>query len=126
MIKIPLQCRRHRFNPGSGRLPGEGNGNPVQYSCLGNPSDRSLVGYSPWSHKESDTTEQLNNSKKKTIPQRSKQAKSQIPKCLPHNSSQPLVAKKHFKKHIVPCHLKTLITTFQFSLVSLVIGRPSV
>ena len=26
--------------PGLGRCPGEGNGNPVQYSCLGNPMDR--------------------------------------------------------------------------------------
>ena len=26
-------------NPGSGRSPGEGNGNPLQYSCLGNPMD---------------------------------------------------------------------------------------
>ena len=34
--------------PGSGRSPGEGNGNPLQYSCLGNPMDRSLAGYSPW------------------------------------------------------------------------------
>ena len=25
--------------PGSGRSPGEGNGNPLQYSCLGNPMD---------------------------------------------------------------------------------------
>ena len=25
---------------GSGRAPGEGNGNPLQYSCLGNPMDR--------------------------------------------------------------------------------------
>ena len=25
---------------GSGRYPGEGNGNPLQYSCLGNPIDR--------------------------------------------------------------------------------------
>ena len=24
----------------SGRSPGEGNGNPLQYSCLGNPVDR--------------------------------------------------------------------------------------
>ena len=27
-------------NPGSGRFPGEGNGNPLQYSCLGNPMER--------------------------------------------------------------------------------------
>ena len=26
--------------PGSGRSPGERNGNPLQYSCLGNPMDR--------------------------------------------------------------------------------------
>ena len=25
--------------PGSGRSPGEGNGNPLQHSCLGNPMD---------------------------------------------------------------------------------------
>ena len=35
-----LQCRRHRFDPVSGRLPGEGNGNPLQYSCLENPMGR--------------------------------------------------------------------------------------
>ena len=55
--------------PGSGRSPGEGNGNPLQYSCLENPMDggawwaaeshgrRSLLGCSPWGRKESDTTE---------------------------------------------------------------------
>ena len=26
--------------PGSGRFSGEGNGNPLQYPCLGNPKDR--------------------------------------------------------------------------------------
>ena len=26
--------------PGPGRSPGKGNGNPLQYSCLGNPMDR--------------------------------------------------------------------------------------
>ena len=42
--------------PGSGRSPGEGNGNTLQYSCLEN-GQRSLVGYSPWGCKESDTSE---------------------------------------------------------------------
>ena len=28
------------FIPGWGRAPGEGHGNPLQYSCLGNPMDR--------------------------------------------------------------------------------------
>ena len=35
---------------GLGRSPGEGNGNPLQYSCLENPDgQRCLVGYGPWS-----------------------------------------------------------------------------
>ena len=38
----------------------EGNGDPLQYSCLENPMDGgSLVGWSPWGREESDTTEQL-------------------------------------------------------------------
>ena len=45
--------------PGSGRSPGEGIGNPLQDSCLGNPMQRSLAGYSLGGHKELDTTEGL-------------------------------------------------------------------
>ena len=46
--------------PGSGRFPGEGNGNPLQYSCLENPMDGgACAGYCPWGRKESDTTERL-------------------------------------------------------------------
>ena len=34
------------------RSPGEGNSNPVQYSCLENPhGQKGLVGYNPWGHK---------------------------------------------------------------------------
>ena len=44
--------------PESGRSPGGGLGNPLQYSFLENPHrQRSLVGYSPRGHKESDMTE---------------------------------------------------------------------
>ena len=47
--------------PGLGRFPRGGHGNPLQYSCLENPhGQRSLASYSPWGHKESNTTEQLN------------------------------------------------------------------
>ena len=46
--------------PGSERSPGEGNGNPLQDSCLEiSHGRRSLVGYSPWGRKELDTTERL-------------------------------------------------------------------
>jgi len=43
--------------PESGRSPGGGNGNPLQYSCLGNPTDRGA--WHATVHgiaKESDTT----------------------------------------------------------------------
>ena len=48
--------------PGSGRSPGEGNDNLLQYYCLGNPMDRGAwwaTGHGVT--KGSDTTEQLNN-----------------------------------------------------------------
>ena len=37
--------------PGLGRSPGEGNGNPLQYSCLENPMDRGAWRASPWGRK---------------------------------------------------------------------------
>ena len=59
--KNPLQYRRHKrcgFDPGPGRSPGEGNGNPLKYSCQENSMDREAwQGYSPWGHKKSDMTE---------------------------------------------------------------------
>ena len=53
--------------PGSGRSPGGGNGNPLQDSCLQNPTDkRSLAGLQCMKlEKESDRTWRL-NSKKQT------------------------------------------------------------
>ena len=39
--------------PGSERSPGGGNGNPLQYSCLGEShGQRNLAGYRPWSYTE--------------------------------------------------------------------------
>ena len=40
--------------PGSGRSPGGGYGNPLQYCCPENPKDRG--GYSPWGCKISGMT----------------------------------------------------------------------
>ena len=49
--------------PGLGKSPGKGIGYALQYSCLESPHEqRSLVGYySPWGHKESDTTERIHS-----------------------------------------------------------------
>ena len=44
MVKnVPADAGVMSLIPGSGRSPGEGNGNPLQYFCLGNPMDRG-----PW------------------------------------------------------------------------------
>ena len=40
---------------GLGRSPGEGNGNPLQYSCLENP----MADHCLWGHKESENSEEL-------------------------------------------------------------------
>ena len=46
--------------PGLGRSPGEGNSDPLQYSCLKNSKDREAwQTKGPWDHRESDTTERL-------------------------------------------------------------------
>ena len=45
--------------PGSERSPGEGNGNPLVFLPGESHGQRSLVGYGPWGHKESDSTERL-------------------------------------------------------------------
>ena len=55
---LPAMWETRVQSPGQEDSPGEVNGNPLQYSCLENSMDgRSLVGYSPWGRKESDTTE---------------------------------------------------------------------
>ena len=56
MVKIPPanagDTRATGLMPGWGRSPGGGNGNPLQYSCLENATDRGA-----WGFKELDTTE---------------------------------------------------------------------
>ena len=55
-MNLPANAGDVGLIPGSGRSSGEGNGNPVQYSCLENPTD-SLGGYSPRGRKELDMTQ---------------------------------------------------------------------
>ena len=49
----------HTFSiPGSGRSPGKGNGHTLQYSCLGNPTDRGVWRATVHGVRESEATEQ--------------------------------------------------------------------
>ena len=57
--KSTCQCKRHKDEgliPGSGRSPGRGNGNPLQYFCLEHPMDREVWRATVPSVAESDMT----------------------------------------------------------------------
>ena len=57
------QFRERRFDSWVGKIPWRRKWQPTPVFLSGKPhGQRSLVGYSPWGHKESDTTEQLSNS----------------------------------------------------------------
>ena len=52
VMNLPANAGDIGLVPGSGRSPGEGNGNPLQYSCLENPMDRGAW----WATVHEDTT----------------------------------------------------------------------
>ena len=68
--------------PGSGRSPGEGNGNPLQYSCLENPMDEGAWWATVYSVAKSDTTEPLHS--------------------LTHSKTQPPQQIEHTQVHVGP------------------------
>ena len=63
MVKnLPANARDLGLIPGSGRSPGEENGNPLQYSCLGNPMERGAWQVTVYGvAKVLNTMERLNN-----------------------------------------------------------------
>ena len=59
-LRVCLQCRRPRFYPWVGKNPCRREWQPTPVFLPGKfQGQRSLVGYCPWGHKESDTTEQV-------------------------------------------------------------------
>ena len=55
MVKnLPTNAGDMSSIPGSGRSPRKGNGNPPQYSCLGNPIDREALWAAVYSVTELD------------------------------------------------------------------------
>jgi len=59
---LPANTRDLGLIPGSGRSTGEENGNPLQYSCLGNPMDRGAWQVTVYGvAKELNTMDRLNN-----------------------------------------------------------------
>ena len=65
MGDLALGCGDAGLTPGSGRSPGVGNGNPLQYSCLENPMD--IGAWQIHGVTESDTTEHYPHMEKRGI-----------------------------------------------------------
>ena len=58
---LPANAGDRGLIPGSGRFPGDGNGNPLQCSCLENTMDKRAWWATSMGSQESDTTERLNH-----------------------------------------------------------------
>ena len=58
---LPANAGDMGLIPDLGISPGEGNGNPLQYSCLGNPMDRGAWWATLYVVTKEDMTEQLNS-----------------------------------------------------------------
>ena len=68
MVKNCLQCRRPGFSLWVGRSPWRRAWQPTPVFLPGESyGQRRLVGYSPWGHKEWDTTEQLSTAQHNTF-----------------------------------------------------------
>ena len=65
MNNPPANAGDTGFISGLGRSPEEGNGNPLQYYCLGNPMDRGA--WQATVHKQQNTTEQLSKAEPRYI-----------------------------------------------------------
>ena len=92
-------------NPRLGRSPGEGNGNPLQYPCLGNLMDSGAC--SPWGRKESGTTERL------ILTYFSSVAQSCLIFCDPVNGSTPGLPVHHQFPEFIQAHIHQVGDTMQ-------------
>ena len=88
----PANVRNVTLIPGSGRFPRGGNGNPLQYSCLGNPMDRGTWWATVHGITKSET--QLSDSTTATLiptQRKNKEEKEQSTAITKHNSNTSII-----------------------------------
>ena len=116
-----LQCRRLGFDPWVRKIPWRKEWQPTSVFLSGNSHGwRSLVGYSPWGHKESDTTERLHF----TSLHEPEMSPSTLHEFIhPHNSSRAgitIISTFHMGKlsHVKVKHLERNVdTVFKISIM---------
>ena len=106
MVKNPPAKQDVGSMPGSGRSPGEGNGNPLQYYCLGNPIDREAW----WS-----TVHGVTRVKHNLVTQFSSVAQSCLTLCDPMNSSTPGLPVHHQLPEFTQTHVHRVGDAIQTS-----------
>ena len=104
------QCKRHWFDLWVGKIPWRRKRQPLQYSLLEKSYEqRSLAGYSPWGHKEFDTTEHTCSyapRKSRKEPFLALYFVQQSP-CFKIRESRGLILDMHFKTQMTHGSLKT-------------------
>ena len=93
---LPVNAGDTGSIPGSGKIPGGGNGNPLQYSCPGNPMNRGAWElYSPWACERVEHTEPLNHT---TTRKGSDGKRNWLHEC-PNNNNPPTEAHTTCSRH---------------------------
>ena len=111
--RICLQCRRLRFNPWVRKIPWRREWLPTLVFL---PREfhvqRSLAGFSPWGHKESDTTEQLRHTHTPLV-HFSSVAQSCLTLCNPMNRSTPGLPVHHQLLEFTQTHVHRVSDAIQ-------------
>ena len=95
--------------PRLGRFPGEGNGNPLQYSCLGNPMDRGA--WQATVHGVAKSRTRLSDELTRTTKEKKERKKKTKNKRKFFRKKSPFLSRVgHLKlKGVLVCHLVSIV-----------------
>ena len=103
--------------PESGRFPGEGHGNPLQYSCLENPWTEEPGGLQFMDPKETDPTEQLTHTQWYYLPARGDISQRKIQPCSYFLLCQRLMWQERMRSPVFPSQLFYLHAVWHWQVI---------